>query len=222
MTEWFDKRLAQLDQERDYDKLRDFTKTMSHWAEGLATCVWQLTEKPDDADLRMKCKRYFQSYVLNEDVNTIDTTADEKPPGVPALDAVELKCWICDQAAVGVRASALGAISGAYCLECLSTGREPWSVLVGGLMGCERGQVGNWVTPVIEATLAFYEKTEDDLWAAVEQAGANYEKHCQEEAAPNEWRCGRCGHEMPDTYDAGCDKCGAGNDTLVHLGGSED
>ena len=88
MTQWFEKRLGQVDRDRDYDKLRDLTKTMSQWAETLATCVWQLTEKPDNADLRMKCKRIFQTYVLNEDVSTIDTTAEEKPvPDQPAVKA---------------------------------------------------------------------------------------------------------------------------------------
>lgn len=29
------------------------------------------------------------------------------------------------------------------------------------------------------------------------------------------WRCGRCGHVQPDSYDEGCDNCGVGNEYLV-------
>lgn len=260
MTEWFDKQLAQLDKVRDYDQLRELTKYMSDWAEALATSVWQLTEKPDNTQLRTQCKRMLKSYVTNEDVSTIDArlvepepTAEPAPfiqslasdaamrpmeaPKGPPLPlplhdevahevVVHSPCWICEQAAIGVRASAIGAISGAYCLECLSTGREPWAVLVGGLVGCERGQVGNWVVPIMEATLSFYGKTEDEFWDEVEKTGAGYKAHLAAKDTPsearNEWRCGRCGHEMPDSYDAGCDKCGAGNDALVLMEGSED
>lgn len=103
MTQWFDKRLAQVDRERDYDKLRDLTKHMSQWAETLATCIWQLTDKPDDPDLRAKCKRIFTTYVVNEDVNTIETTASEHvrtPEGhidncSLANGAPEQHCQIC-------------------------------------------------------------------------------------------------------------------------------
>lgn len=78
-------------------------------------------------------------------------------------------CWICGSPSIGVRSSPLGAISGAYCLDCLEANREPWGVLVGCLMGCERGEVADWVKPIIKATLAFYNKTEDDLWNEVEK-----------------------------------------------------
>jgi len=49
-------------------------------------------------------------------------------------------------------------------------------------MGCERGQVAEWVQPVIDATVAFYGKTEDDLWDDVKQTWEEYEAYMRKEA----------------------------------------
>lgn len=83
MTQWFDEKLRQLDHQRDYAKLRELTKLMEVWCEALATCVWQLTDRPADRDLRTKTKRILESYVCNEDANLIDTELSPVPPPKP-------------------------------------------------------------------------------------------------------------------------------------------
>ena len=93
-----------------------------------------------------------------------------------------LRCWICEAPSVGVCCSSLGAISGPYCLECLQSPREPWGVLVGALVGCERGKVSEGVQPIITATLDFYSKTEDELWTEIERVDAEYDEYLQREA----------------------------------------
>lgn len=93
----------------------------------------------------------------------------------------DLKCAICGKPACGVSCSPLGAISSAYCVECLQSPRESWPVLVGCLMGCERNQVAEWVQPIIDATVAFYGKTEDDLWGDVERSWTEYEAYMRKE-----------------------------------------
>jgi hypothetical protein len=87
-------------------------------------------------------------------------------------------CWICHQPSLGVACSSLGAISGAYCRECLEAGREPWGVWVGTLMGVGRDDLHPDLRPYLEATLSFYGKTEEDLWADVEKACSDYEAAC--------------------------------------------
>lgn len=95
----------------------------------------------------------------------------------------ELRCNVCGEPAIGVAASPLGAISSAMCRECLELGRQPWHVLIGCLMGCERGEVAEWVLPIIEATLTFYNKTEDEMWDEVQLAVDEYEECMAEEEA---------------------------------------
>ena len=89
---------------------------------------------------------------------------------------LELKCEICGQPAIGVASSAMGAISHAYCRECVNAQREVWTTLVGGLYGCGPDEVADWVKPIIEATCKFYNKTKEQLWYAVEEMTAQYEE----------------------------------------------
>jgi len=83
-------------------------------------------------------------------------------------------CDICEKPAFMVAASPMGPISLAYCEECLDAKRENWNVLVGGLIGYEKGTEADWVKPIIEATLKFYNKTEDELWAEVKTTTEEY------------------------------------------------
>lgn len=93
----------------------------------------------------------------------------------------ELKCEICRNPAAGVASSCFGAISHALCADCAMANREPWSTLVGGLMGLQRDGAAEWTKPFIEATCAFYGKTEDELWVEVAEATAGYEE-CMNES----------------------------------------
>lgn len=92
-------------------------------------------------------------------------------------EEVVRKCEVCGNPSVGVYASPLGAISCAFCKECGSKGRQPWFVVVGALMFVKRNELAEWTRPYVEATCAFYKKTEDELWAEVEKAQKEYEEH---------------------------------------------
>lgn len=91
-----------------------------------------------------------------------------------------LLCEICGKSTVNVVSSRVGAISCAYCQECIEQGREPWDVLVGGLYGLTSDSVADGVRPTIEATCAFYGKTEAELWAAVQRLEKSYDEYMRE------------------------------------------
>ena len=75
----------------------------------------------------------------------------------------------------GVASSVFGAISNAYCMECLEAGREPWFCLVGGLSGIRNmDQLRDEVKPIIKATLEFYNKTEEQLWEEIRKIDEEY------------------------------------------------
>jgi hypothetical protein len=100
------------------------------------------------------------------------------PPGMreKKMKTKTPKCEICQKPALGVCSSRMGAISHAYCEECIKAQREPWTTLVGGLFGVSRDDCADWVRPVIEATCKFYEKTEDELWNEVKKLEKEYVK----------------------------------------------
>lgn len=79
----------------------------------------------------------------------------------------ELECEVCGRPAIGVCSSPLGPVSHAFCRECLRADRQPWHTLIGGLAGCDKHTVADWVWPYIKATCAHYNKTEDELWEEV-------------------------------------------------------
>ncbi len=54
-------------------------------------------------------------------------------------------------------------------------------MLVGGLIGVERGHVADWVKPVIEATLKAEDKTEDELWEDVDKSAREYREAMEKE-----------------------------------------
>ncbi len=94
-------------------------------------------------------------------------------------------CDICNKPAKGVASSPLGPISNAYCQECLDARREPWGVLVAGLYGVNGSEaLIDWARPIVKATLAFYNKTEEQLWAEVKQFGDEYEAYLEQQ--PND------------------------------------
>ena len=98
---------------------------------------------------------------------------------IPPLS--ELKCEICKKPAVGVCSASIGAISHAYCQECIEAGREPWSTLVGASYGLTRESVAEWFIPTIEATCAFYKKTVDEFWAEVKKLEDEYDAYMKAE-----------------------------------------
>lgn len=92
------------------------------------------------------------------------------------------KCEICNKNdAAGIASSKLCPISHAYCSECISANREVWTTLVGGLsligglFGCNKDFVSEWIRPIIKATCEFYGKTEGELWAEVDRLEKDYE-----------------------------------------------
>lgn len=88
-------------------------------------------------------------------------------------------CVICGNVSIVVCSSSVGAISHAYCQECLDLGREEWNTLIGGLFGLSRDNIAGWMKSIIEATCAFYGKTEDDLWNDIARIDAEYEEYCE-------------------------------------------
>jgi len=86
-------------------------------------------------------------------------------------------CDVCRiNQAIGVAASVTGAISFAYCVDCLFAGVEPYDALIGGCIGLGKNEVADWYKQRIDATLVFLGITEDKFWADVEQMTADYYK----------------------------------------------
>ena len=88
------------------------------------------------------------------------------------------KCDCCGkEGMVWVAASPCGAISFAYCEECLTSGREPYDAVVARLYGIDSMEgVAEWFKPSIHATLKAEGKTTDELFQDVEAFGAEYEE----------------------------------------------
>jgi len=90
----------------------------------------------------------------------------------------DLKCEVCGEPALGVCCSSLGAISCAFCEECLVLERQPYEVLLGGLSGLDGPEhVAEWVKSIIAATCEFYKKSENEMWDDVRQGDAEYEEY---------------------------------------------
>lgn len=101
-----------------------------------------------------------------------------------STDIKKRKCEICNKNdAAGVASSKLCPISHAYCGECISANREVWTTLVGGLFGCNKDFVSEWIRPIIKATCEFYGKTENELWAEVDRLEKDYEEYIKEQAS---------------------------------------
>jgi hypothetical protein len=82
---------------------------------------------------------------------------------------LDMKCNVCNEReAVGVACSATGAVSFAYCQECLQSNREPYGAVVASLFGMSgMDEVAEWYRPIIQATLMAEGKTEQELFADV-------------------------------------------------------
>ena len=100
----------------------------------------------------------------------------------------KLTCDVCgsDENTM-VRASAAGPISLVYCGECVRTNREPYGILVAYLSGIgsnisSRDDIADWIYPVIQDTLGFYDKTEEELFADVNAAYGKYTEYLKVQA----------------------------------------
>lgn len=93
----------------------------------------------------------------------------------------ELKCEVCGQPAIGVCSSVFGPVSNAGCRSCIEQGIEPYSNLVGGLSGIESIEsVAEWAKPYIQATLSYYNKLEEQLFADIKNNDDSYIAYTRE------------------------------------------
>jgi hypothetical protein len=91
------------------------------------------------------------------------------------------KCDVCGQDVdkLYVCSSAMGAISFAYCGKCLALGLEPYDALVGGLCGLHSmDEIRSDLHLIIERSLDFYGKTQEELFADIKKLEEDYEKYC--------------------------------------------
>ena len=77
-------------------------------------------------------------------------------------------CDVCNGGPCYVVASPLGPISIRICEECALKNRQPWYVLLGGLVGCQKRKVRPSIQSIIDATCEYYGRTENDLWNEME------------------------------------------------------
>jgi len=82
------------------------------------------------------------------------------------------KCAVCGkEGEVFVASSACGAMSNAYCEECLASGAEPWNDLVFyvSLAGHYPDQINEMYREIVRDTCKRLHKTEEEFSAAVEE-----------------------------------------------------
>jgi hypothetical protein len=93
-----------------------------------------------------------------------------------------MKCDVCGkETKTTVCCSACGAISFAYCDECLHTGREPYSALIGmGLYSRDINETFKHHT--LLPSLQFYNKTIEQFDADVKAFDDDYAEYCKEQA----------------------------------------
>jgi hypothetical protein len=86
------------------------------------------------------------------------------------------KCDVCGkEAETQVVCSTCGAISFAYCPECLNQGREPYDALVGmGIFSNDMNK--NYKTQILLPSLAFYGKTIEEFDADVQKMDDDYDE----------------------------------------------
>ncbi len=84
------------------------------------------------------------------------------------------KCDVCGkEAETFVACSSCGAVSFAYCQECLNQGREPYDALVG--MGLTSDIINKtYKQQILLPSLEFYGKTLEEFDADVEKMDADY------------------------------------------------
>lgn len=91
-------------------------------------------------------------------------------------------CDVCGTSpTVGVACSGLGAVSFAYCAQCLAVGAEPYVMLVGLLMTCPWDALLPEYQEMVTENLKHLGKTREQLEADAAAAGKDYEDYCQRE-----------------------------------------
>jgi len=128
-------------------------------------------------NLRLLCRRHNSSKGNKLDSEwkvSVRTDTTEMMGG-------KMICDVCgEREAVGVACSAMGAVSIAYCAECLRVGREPYALVIGGLMGSSSMEdVADWLRPIVEATLEAEGKTQEQLFADIAALEQEY-RHLHE------------------------------------------
>jgi hypothetical protein len=89
-------------------------------------------------------------------------------------------CDVCGGEAVGVCSSACGAISFAYCKDCLQNGAEPFSALAGSFYGIRQGEHNTSLDTTIIASCKVANKTVDEFWSEVDKLTAEMDAFCIE------------------------------------------
>lgn len=88
-------------------------------------------------------------------------------------------CDVCGGPAIGVASCTFAAMSLAYCEDCARSGAEPFSMLASflGVNGItQASEVAEDYKPVIEATCARADKTEEEFWAEAKRMEAEFLK----------------------------------------------
>lgn len=90
-------------------------------------------------------------------------------------------CDVCGkEGEVYVGSSACGAISFAYCIDCINGEIEPYFAIVASLIGIrDMDGVAKWYRPIIRASLAFYNKTTKELFEDVQKAEDDFDEYCR-------------------------------------------
>jgi len=90
--------------------------------------------------------------------------------------ALELKCSCCGEDAIGVCNCMLQQpVSEAYCASCLEKGIDAWWIVLNVVALCTEGvdastwreAIAPWAVGVIERSLEFYKKTEEQMLSEV-------------------------------------------------------
>lgn len=126
----------------------------------------------------------FDSVNMRGGTKVVDGTGNSFPSTI---------CQVCgEHEAVGVACSAIGALSIAYCQECLQSHREPYWALVASLYAISgMDDAAEWFKPIIEATLEAEGKSVKELFQDVRQAEQEYEAamQCDSDKACLNSRC---------------------------------
>lgn len=79
-----------------------------------------------------------------------------------------MECSVCgrEDPNTVVAGSSVGAVSFAYCPECLGSGREPYGLLTASLMGMTcMEDIAEWYRPIVLVTLKVEGKTVEEFFA---------------------------------------------------------